>query len=264
MNSRISNRQLKIDTTYELFIGALSLLSIVNSVLSFLVQSHVVAGVIFVMDFILSAIFFGDFLMRLKIAPLRGHYVWREFGWADLLSSLPFPQIKILRIFSLVRVARLAGSDGASSLLRNLVSQRASSTLLTVTLLIILLMEFGGIGIAYTEGPAEGATIHSGLDAIWYVFVTITTVGYGDVYPVTVPGRLMGLLIMLAGVGLFAVLTGYIANWFLAPRKPKVDESLAPQDPRRQLAEVQAELAAHEKAFAELREKLREIEKGLG
>src|SRR5207245_1017237 len=61
-------------------------------------------------------------------------------------------------------------------------------------------------------------------DAVWYVIVTITTVGYGDKYPVTNPGRIVGVLIMVVGVGLFGVLTGFLANAFVAPKEEKSGE----------------------------------------
>ena len=58
-------------------------------------------------------------------------------------------------------------------------------------------------------------------DAIWWAFVTITTVGYGDRFPVTSEGRLIGALLMTAGVGLFGTFSGFVASWFLAPQKPR-------------------------------------------
>jgi voltage-gated potassium channel len=63
---------------------------------------------------------------------------------------------------------------------------------------------------------------------VWYVIVTITTVGYGDKYPVTNPGRIVGVLIMVLGVGLFGVLTGFLANVFLAPASEKSDDNSTP------------------------------------
>lgn len=263
MSATPVKRQSQFNTTYELFIGALSVLSIVNVLLIYLAHSQIIDQVILVVDLFLSAIFFGDFVVRLALAPSRGQYFWREFGWADLFSSVPFPPLKLLRIFRIVSVSGLVRGNGGWRLGQNIIARRADSILLFVTFSAILLAEFGGIGVAYTEGNATGANILSGGDAIWYVFVTMTTVGYGDYYPVTAQGRFIGLLIMMMGVAVLAVFTGYIARWFLLPPRARVDETLAPQDPRRQLAEVQAELETYEKAFAELRKKLNEIEKAL-
>jgi hypothetical protein len=69
------------------------------------------------------------------------------------------------------------------------------------------------------EDDAEGSNIHTASDAIWWCYVTITTVGYGDRYPVTNLGRSIGVIVLTIGVGLFGVLTGFLANLFLAPKR---------------------------------------------
>jgi Ion channel len=66
---------------------------------------------------------------------------------------------------------------------------------------------------------APGANITTASDALWYTIVTISTVGYGDYYPVTDAGRVAGAVIIVVGVGIFGTFTGYLANLFLSPRK---------------------------------------------
>jgi voltage-gated potassium channel len=83
--------------------------------------------------------------------------------------------------------------------------------------MVIVVLEFGSMAVAYFEQYAPGANITSGGDAVWWAFVSITTVGYGDQYPVTPGGRTAAVLVLAAGVGLFGVLSGYLANFFLAP-----------------------------------------------
>jgi hypothetical protein len=91
------------------------------------------------------------------------------------------------------------------------------------------------------EQKAPGANITTASDALWYVIVTMATVGYGDQYPVTTEGREMGTLVIIIGVGIFGTLTGYLANLFLAPRskEPQAAVSLS-QDPRLQLHQLKA------------------------
>jgi voltage-gated potassium channel len=253
------------NTIYELFIGGLSLLALVNIALYYLVQSDIVDGVVLGMDVLLSIIFLLDFFRSLARAPSKKRYFFREFGWADLFSCLPIIQIKILRIFRVLKVAHIVQSKRPRVLIRNLIAHRAESVVLSVLFMLLVIAEFGGMGVAWAEGQAEGANIKSGGDAIWYVFVTITTIGYGDRYPVTEQGRLIGLLIMVSGVGVFAVFTGYIANLFLRPPPPILLEAPEPEPPdaRAKLAAVQEELQEYEKGFAELRKKLNDIEKSL-
>ncbi|MGC5172649.1 potassium channel family protein [Micromonospora sp. DT81.3] len=208
------------NTSYEIFIGALSALAIVNLVLVFVFLADPdLQLVLAVIDGLLSLIFFGDFLYRLKTAPARGRYFFRKFGWADLLSCIPFPVFKLLRVFRLVQVNQLLGKKGARGVWRTIIRDRANSALLVLLLMGILVLEFGSIGILAIEQYARGANITTASDALWFTMVTISTVGYGDKYPVTNAGRLVGTVIIIVGVGIFGTFTGYLANLFLAPRK---------------------------------------------
>ncbi len=204
---------------YEIFIGALSVLSIANLVLALIIQDKSLETVLTVMNGLFSAIFLGDFIFRFWTAPARGAYFFRHFGWADLLASLPFPQLKILRIFRLIRVYRLMREMGPGVIWHTLIRDRAGSALLVLLLMGILVLQFGSLLILSLEQHAPGANITSASDALWYTIVTISTVGYGDQYPVTDAGRLWGSVIIIVGVGIFGTFTGYLANLFLSPRK---------------------------------------------
>lgn len=208
------------NTAYEIFIGALSILSIFNLVLVYAVSGDsALELVLSVMNALFSAIFLGDFIYRISTAPKASRYFFRGFGWADLLASLPFPQFKILRLFRLLRVFRLLRELGPRTVWTTLIHDRANSALMTLLLMGILVLQFGSISILYVEENADGANITTASDALWYTLVTISTVGYGDQYPVTNAGRMIGTLIIIVGVGIFGTFTGYLANLFLGPRK---------------------------------------------
>ena len=223
-NAEARRKELK-NTGYEIFVGILSILSIVNIVLLYAVNDPNLDVVLSAMNWLLSLIFLVDFTYRLFTAESKSRYFFREFGWADLLASLPFEQLKILRVFRLVRVFRLLHEYGMKNIARSLVKDRAGSALLTLVLMGILVLEFGSLGILRIEQYAPGANITSGSDALWYVIVTISTVGYGDQFPVTNHGRWVGTLIIVIGVGIFGTFTGYLANLFLAPRKTDAEDS---------------------------------------
>jgi hypothetical protein len=207
-------------TGYEIFIAILSILSILNLVLVVaVVDNEDLQTVLAAMNGLFSLIFLGDFAYRLATAPSRTAYFFRHFGWADLLASLPFPQLKILRIFRLIRVFRLFRELGARTIWRTLVRDRAGSALLILLLMGILVLQFGSLTMLYLEYDADGANITTASDALWYTIVTISTVGYGDRFPVTDAGRLAGTAIIVVGVGIFGTFTGYLANLFLTPRK---------------------------------------------
>jgi voltage-gated potassium channel len=253
------------NTTYEAFIGVLSVLSIVNLALMYLAGSEAVESVILIMNGILSVIFFADFTFRFVTAgPDRWRYFFRQFGWADLVASLPFPQVKILRLFRVFRAVRLGREYGVRDMARTFWEERAQSALLAVLLFILMLLEFGSMAMVYAEEDAAGANITTGGDAVWWAYVTITTVGYGDQFPVTTVGRVIGVLVLTGGVALFGTLTGYLANLFLAPSgRSQSSEGLASLNARSMLFAARTQLEEQEKASAELRARLEDIESTL-
>jgi Ion transport protein len=209
------------DIGYEIFVGAVSVLSILNLVLMFVVEDPSLDTVLLVMNSLLTVILFIDFVYRLATAPSRSGYFYRQFGWADLLASLPVLELKILRVFRLVRVFRLLRANGVRVIGNRLMRNRAGSALLTLLLLGILVMEFGSLWMLKLEQNAPDANITTASDALWYTIVTISTVGYGDQYPVTTGGRVLGAVIIVIGVGIFGTFTGYLANIFLSPKPPQ-------------------------------------------
>jgi voltage-gated potassium channel len=228
VSARRARSELK-STGYEIFIGVLSILSIVNLALLYAVRGDPdLQRVLDVMNGVLSAILLADFLFRLVTAPSRSRYFFRDFGWADLLASLPLAQLKFLRVFRLVRVVRLLRALGARTVLRALVEERAGSALLTLLLLGVLVLQFGSLWILNLEQDAPGANILTASDALWYTIVTISTVGYGDRFPVTNTGRTVGAVIIVIGVGIFGTFTGYLANAFLSPRRRAGEAEPAP------------------------------------
>jgi len=213
-----STSELK-NTGYEIFIGMLSILSIFNLVLLLALKDENLDTVLLVMNGVLSGIFMIDFVYRLMTATSRADYFLRQYGWADLLASLPIEQLKVLRVFRLLRVYRLMRLLGVKRIGRSLLKDRAGSALFTLLFAGVMVLEFGSLAILRYEQNAADGNIKSASDAIWYVMVTISTVGYGDRFPTTNAGRVVGALIIVIGVGIFGTFTGFLANFFLAPRE---------------------------------------------
>jgi len=244
---------------YEIFIGILSILSIVNLVLLYAVQEKALETVLMVMNAIFSVVFVADFLYRIVTAPSAAAYFFKHFGWADLLASLPFAQFKILRVFRLIRVYSLLRAVGIRTVGRALIKDRAGSSLYILLLMGTFVLEFGSLSILRVEQGAPRANITTASDALWYTIVTISTVGYGDQYPVTDAGRIIGAVIIVVGVGIFGTFTGYLANFFLSPRTkepaPPVDaadtSTATVEGLRRRLEESEAKLAEIRRLLAE-------------
>jgi len=216
---KVKGGELK-NASYELFIAALSILSIFNLLIIFILPATAdVIGILSIMNAIFSIIFISDFTYRIYVAPDRKYYFFKEYGWADLLASLPVEQLKILRVFRLLRVYRISKKYGAKRLIKMFLESRGGSALLSIFLMIIFLLEFAGMAILYVEKMSPDFNIKTPSDAIWWIIVTVTTVGYGDRFPVTNAGRIIGVLVMTVGIGLVGTLTGFLANAFLAPKK---------------------------------------------
>jgi voltage-gated potassium channel len=116
--------------------------------------------------------------------------------------------------------------------------------------------------MAWAEQRNADSNIKTGSDSLWWAYVTITTFGYGDRFPVTDAGRIIGVVVLTAGVGLFGVFTGFLANLFLTPRrKPFLKRPAQPMDAKSVLAEVRDQLEAQERTSSELRARLEALEK---
>jgi voltage-gated potassium channel len=180
-----------------------------------------------VYDNAVCVIFLIDFAMNITAAkPKRAYFIGRR-GWLDLLGSIP--TLGILRITALFRLARLsrlaritrllrgqAGKDLVIDVLKNRSQYATFITILlagmTLTIASILVLEF--------ESRSPDANITTGGDALWWGIVTITTVGYGDFYPVTTLGRFTGVFVMFAGIGIIGALASILASLLVSPSTP--------------------------------------------
>ena len=136
----------------------------------------------------------------------------------DLVSSIPtVTPLRLGRIARVFRIFRVLRGVRATKLIASFIlERRAESAFLAVFLVSLLMTVSAAIGIMHLETTPD-ANIKGSSDALWWAVVTITTVGYGDRYPVTPEGRMLGSLLMIVGVGLFGTLSGFVASWFLAP-----------------------------------------------
>jgi voltage-gated potassium channel Kch len=212
-------------TNFDLFVLGVSVLSLLNILLAIAPLSEPVTNVVLIVDGVLCLVFFGDFLLRFKRAPVKRTYLIREKGWLDLLGSLPFPGLRLARIFRVVRSGRVAGKVGIRGIWRKFSADRAGSALLGTLFLAIVVLQFGSMFVLGAEADQEDTNIKTASDALWWSYVTVTTVGYGDRFPVTNEGRLVGVAMLTIGIGLFGVLTGYVTNAFLRPKQVTNDQA---------------------------------------
>jgi voltage-gated potassium channel len=185
--------------------------------------------------------FVADYVVTLALAQQR--WPWSYHHLFDL-AIIALPALRPLRLLRLVTLVRtLQGVAGTA--FRGRV---AAYVALTTALLVFV----ASLAILDTERNAPGALITTFGDSLWWAFVTITTVGYGDLYPVTAPGRLIAVGVMLGGIGLIGVVTATLASWIV--------ENVAKRDVESQTT-TQREVAELADEIRALRGELRQINK---
>lgn len=228
-------------TPYIVFMLVLSMVALVTLVASALGRpSESTIAILQYADAAVCLLFFIDFLVTLARAPNR----WRYFvtwGWLDLISSIPaidaFRLGRAARVLRILRVLR--GIRAARVLTTFILYRRAQSAVLTALLLSILLIVLSASAVLQFETSSD-ANIRTAEDAIWWAFVTITTVGYGDKFPLSPEGRLIAIFLMTAGVGLFGTFSGFVAAWLVQTPQgpsPEVEAIARLEDEIRQLRE---------------------------
>ena len=208
-----------------------SLFQIVIVVLSFYVLFSLVVSTFFnistpikqLLDYIdnlICIIFLIDFFIRFFKSNNKLKFM--KWGWIDLVSSIPtFEIFRVGRLLRLVRILRILRAFRSTKVLLTLVFKKKShGAFTTASIFAVLILFFSSIAILQVENTENG-NIKSAEDALWWAFATITTVGYGDKFPVTTEGRIVGVILMTAGVGLFGVFTGFIASWFVEEKTVK-------------------------------------------
>ena len=169
-------------------------------------------------DNIVCFVFIGDFIYNVITAKSKIGYL--KWGWIDLVSSIP--NIQILRWGRFARVIRilriLRGLRSTKHILKFLFTNRAKGTFASVSMISFVLVVFSSIVILNCETAPE-SNIKDASDALWWSFVTITTVGYGDHYPITLLGRIIAGVLMTAGIGLFGTFTAYVASFFIQQKE---------------------------------------------
>lgn len=214
--------------SYQLFMLVLCLYALGAMGVQVVVNlSPEVRGVLYYADFGVCILFFADFVISFFSAPNRMRY-FVTWGWLDLVSSIPAVDVvRWGRAARVLRVVRVLRGFRATKLLASLALQRrAESGFLAASLVALLLVVFSAIAVLQLESDPN-ANIKTAEDALWWSITTITTVGYGDRYPVTSEGRLVAAILMSTGVGLFGTFTGFVTAWFIGSGSSSREDELS-------------------------------------
>jgi voltage-gated potassium channel len=178
-----------------------------------------VAKLIHLLDTAACALFFLDFCHRLWRAPDRRKFM--QWGWIDLVACVPnVDWLRLGRLGTVLRLIRvLRGVRIAHRLSFAVLRMRRTHAFGSVMLTTAFVVAASSLAVLSAEHQHPNANIKTAGDAVWWSMTTITTVGYGDKYPVTRAGRTVAITLMLAGVGLFGTLSGITATFFLGSRR---------------------------------------------
>lgn len=166
-----------------------------------------------------AAVYTVEYGVRLYLARPRMKYVTSFYGIIDLLAILPFWlmaafNLQAVRAFRLLRLLRLFKlvryTNAVHRFRRAFVIARDDLVLFGVIALIVLYLS--AIGIYHFEHDAQPERFSSVFDSLWWALATLTTVGYGDIYPVTAGGRLFTFIVLVCGLGVIAVPSGLLAS----------------------------------------------------
>jgi voltage-gated potassium channel len=252
VTSGSSNQNPQIFNAYEMFILVLTLLSLGIMVLLLLPLPEATIKLLTIYDNVICFVFLFDFAFRLRTANSKKRYFIQERGWLDLLGSIPsFGVLKyggllrLARLSRLARISRLLRGQKKRDLIDDVLCHRGQYAGFITLLAAMIVLVVASILVLTFESSAAEASITTGGEALWWAIVTITTVGYGDAYPVTMGGRITAFFVMIAGVGIIGSLASILASVLVAQPVDTSEEDLeAARGLQQELAGIREELGA--------------------
>jgi voltage-gated potassium channel len=212
---------------FNLVIQALILVSLVTFSIETLPElSERARYWLYVVEVLTVSVFTIEYGLRILVADDRLRFVTSFYGVVDLVAILPFyvatgvdlRTVRVLRVFRVFRIFKFARYTQAIDRFKEAFRElREELVLFLVAALLAVFLS--SVGIYYFEGEAQPETFGSVFHCMWWAVVTLTTVGYGDVYPVTVGGRVFTACVLVVGIGIIAVPTGLFASALTKGRK---------------------------------------------
>lgn len=205
---------------FAFFIQALILLSIVTFSIETIPNLKPQTKTILQSIELFSVIIFSlEYLLRIYVADSKPKFIFSFFGIIDFLAILPFylsfgvdlRSLRALRFLRLFRILKLVRYNRAMNHFTRAIKSAKEEIFLFIFITLILIY-FSAVGIYYFENQAQPEHFSSIFDSLWWAIITLTTVGYGDVYPITVGGKVFTFIILMIGLGIVAIPTGIISS----------------------------------------------------
>ena len=165
------------------------------------------------------AIFTLEYLLRIIAAKKKTEFIFSFYGLVDLLAILPFyissgldlRAVRAFRLLRLVRILKLFRYNHAIKRFRRAIAI-AKEELILFGFVALIVLYLSAVGIYYFENETQPEQFKSVIHSLWWALTTLTTVGYGDMFPVTAGGKFFTFLVLMVGIGIVAVPTGLIAS----------------------------------------------------
>ncbi len=210
--------------SYNIFILVLTIFSLAIMVVLLLPLDQDTRDLVNLYDNLICVVFLADFAYNLTGAKPRRAYFVGQRGWLDLLGSIPSigvfqlgALLRLARLSRLARITRLLRGQAGKDLVIDVLQNRGQYATFITILLAGMVLSVASVLVLQFESRDPNANITTGGDAIWWGIVTITTVGYGDFYPVTQLGRLTAVFVMFAGIGIIGALASILASMLVSP-----------------------------------------------
>ncbi len=238
MTNRPTATVRKHGNSYDIFILVLTVMSLAIMVLMLLPLTSAELDALRFYDNLICFIFIGDFALNLAGSHPRSEYFLRRRGWIDILGSIPslgfipaFGLLRLFRLFRLARISRMLRGQRKKELISDILHNRSKYATFITLLLAMIVLVTSSLLVLEFESRAPNANITTGGEALWWSVVTITTVGYGDFYPVTLLGRIVAVFVMFAGVGIIGALASILASLLVSPAAADEPEEAAGVEP---------------------------------
>jgi voltage-gated potassium channel len=181
-------------------------------------------------EVVLVVLFTIEYGLRVALADDRWRFVRSFSGLIDLVAILPFyvslgidlRSVRALRLLRLLRIVKLARYSNAIGRFQRAIAL-AREELVVFLGIAVMLIYLSAVGIYYFEHEAQPDLFASVFHSLWWAVVTLTTVGYGDAFPVTLGGRMFTFAVLMAGLGIVAVPTGLLASALARVREEERD-----------------------------------------
>ena len=159
-----------------------------------------------------------EYIVRIVASPRKRDYIFSFYGAIDLIAILPFyialgvdlRAVRAFRLFRIIRILKLTRYSKAMERFSKALSY-AKQEVVIFLIATVLILYLASVGMYYFENEAQPDAFQSMFDSLWWAVATLTTVGYGDIYPVTVGGKIFTFVILMCGLGIVAVPAGLIS-----------------------------------------------------